>query len=174
MSGQDEHPCATCARLQRTCCQRAEIVITAGDRARIARHVGADDFWSDRAPEDPSYVEPDPDDPEWAKLTVRADGTRRVLRRRPGGDCVFLGAHGCTLPEGVRPLVCRLYPFAYTARGLAGIDDGYCPTTLLLPPAGPGATMLTVLRMRPEQGERWRSALYDELRSGTESPCGSA
>ena len=36
------------------------------------------------------------------------------------GDCTFLGAAGCVLPEEVRPLVCRLYPFEYTHRGILG------------------------------------------------------
>lgn len=38
-----------------------------------------------------------------------ADGP--ILRRRPDGACVFLGAAGCTVHPD-RPLVCRLYPLA--------------------------------------------------------------
>ncbi|MFO0873248.1 MAG: YkgJ family cysteine cluster protein [Phycisphaerales bacterium] len=168
------HPCARCAQIQRTCCQRAEILVTAGDRARIAAHAGRDDFWERRRPADPEYLEHDPDDPNWRDLTVNADGTRNVLRRTSDG-CTFLGRHGCELPMEVRPLVCRLYPFDFTERGLAtgdgAVADHYCPTALLAPP---GTTMLTVLGMRPDEGERWRSALYRELHEAAAGRSGAA
>lgn len=164
-----EHPCATCAGLQKTCCQRAEIVITEGDRARIARFTGRTGFATRLAPERAAYAEADPDDPNWQRWTIAEDGTRAVLRRRPAGDCSFLGAAGCTLPEDVRPLVCRLYPWSYTERGLQGLDDEYCPKQALLPRDQPGATMLTVLGMDPVVGERWRRMLYEELRTREES-----
>lgn len=167
-SQQAEHPCATCAKLQRTCCQTAEILVTAGDRARIARHTGLADFTSRKAPARPAYAQDDPDDPNWKRWTIAPDGTRTVLQRRPDGDCTFLGSSGCTLPEEVRPLVCRLYPWSYTERGMTGLDDEYCPKEALLPPHGPGATMLTVLRMDPAAGERWRQMLYRELQTGEE------
>ena len=114
--------CARCATLQRTCCQRAEVVVTTGDLGRIAGHVGRDDFWELRAPLDQAYVEADDDDPNWLAYTVTADGRRRVLRRQANGDCTFLGAQGCVLPLAVRPLVCRLYPYAFNERGLDGLD----------------------------------------------------
>ena len=51
------HPCARCALAQKTCCQRAEILLTGGDVSRIAaadspagarpeplRPIGAPDF----------------------------------------------------------------------------------------------------------------------------------
>lgn len=156
------HPCARCARAQKTCCQRAEILVTSGDRDRIARHSGRSDFWTRRAPADPAYLEPQADDPEWVGLTFAPDGTRRVLVRLPDGDCTFLGAEGCTLPEDVRPLVCRLYPFTYTATELSGEEPDYCPVALLAPQGEP---MSRVLDMRAEDAERWRAQLYTELRS---------
>lgn len=169
------HPCARCARLQKTCCQRAEILLTLGDLARIEAHTGRDDFWSRRAPSAPEYAEPDESDPNWHRYTFDADGTRRLLKRRAQGDCTFLGERGCVLPLETRPLVCRLYPFAYTESGLDGIDDDYCPTGTLLPKSDPHATMLTVLDMREADGERWRRALYAELKSEHEAaPCVSA
>lgn len=174
MADEQLHPCARCARMQKTCCQRAEILVTSGDIARIAAHTGRQDFWSLRAPVDPSYSEPDPDDPNWAAYTTDDRGRRRMLLKQPGGDCSFLGPHGCVLPTEVRPIVCRLYPFAYTERGLDGIDDGYCPTETLIPRTQPGATMLTVLGMDPRDGERWRTALYSELRADRSHECASA
>jgi Fe-S-cluster containining protein len=191
----DLHPCATCAATRKTCCQQAEIVVTSGDVARIAERVGRSDFTRRTRPSDPAYLEADPDDPNWVRYTLAPDGTRLVLAKQDGlqpghsghrgqaGDCTFLGPAGCALPEGVRPLVCRLYPFMYTERGLdgpesasGGLDESWCPTHLFfdadrralpmstLPPGTPRTTMLTVLRMDPVEGERWRGMLYEELR----------
>lgn len=160
----DQPPCARCARTQRTCCQRAEILLTQGDLRRITAHAGGNGFWEHRAPADAAYLEPDADDPHWLRYTVRADGRRRMLRRRANGDCTFLGSRGCVLPEDVRPLVCRLYPFAYTEAGLDGVDDEYCPTALLAPRGEP---MTEVLGMSRSAAEAWRTVLYQELRDGT-------
>jgi|JRYL01.1.fsa_nt_gb Fe-S-cluster containining protein len=165
------HPCARCAAVQRTCCQRAEILVTAGDQARIGAFLASGrgtpatgDFVERRAPADPEYVRPDPDDPNWLRYTVAADGTRRMLRRAPNGDCTFLGATGCILPETVRPLVCRLYPYSYSERGLDGVDSEYCPTALLAPD---GRSMAAVLDIPATTAEGWRRQLYEELRDGT-------
>lgn len=169
------HPCARCAAVQRTCCQRAEILVTSGDEARIAAFVasggalaragefGGGEFVERRAPADPEYVRPDPDDPNWIRYTVAADGTRRMLRRAANGDCTFLGPTGCVLPETVRPLVCRLYPYSYSERGLDGVDSEYCPTALLAPD---GRSMAAVLDIPAAQAEAWRSQLYEELANG--------
>lgn len=166
MSDERLHPCARCAQAQRTCCQRAEIVLTLGDRQRIESHCGSAGFSERRPPADPGLLEFDPDDPNWVRWTVGADGARRVLKRRPDGDCTFLGAAGCTLPGEVRPLVCRLYPFTYTENALTGDDPAYCPTTLL----DPGRIgMLKILDMNAAGAERWRRQLYDELRRDAES-----
>lgn len=161
------HPCARCAAVQKTCCQRAEILVTAGDRERIAAVVGHADFFERRVPLDPAYREVDPSDPDWTALTVAPDGSRVMLKRRADGDCTFLGAAGCTLAEETRPLVCRLYPFAYDERGLRGEDADYCPKAMLLPrPDGTRASgMVEVLDMSHARAEVWRSTLYRELRA---------
>lgn len=152
--------------MQRTCCQRAEVVVTRGDVARISAHIERDDFHSRRPPEDATYLEHDPDDPNWVRYTSFPDGTRRMLNRNADG-CTFLGAAGCVLPEDVRPLICRLYPFEYTESGIVGEDAGYCPTETL---AGKDGSMLPVLGMNRAAAEAWRSALYDELRAESERP----
>lgn len=155
------HPCATCALIQRTCCQRAEVAVTRRDVERIADHLGHDGFWHRARPADPEVLIPDPDDPAWFRGTVAPDGTRRILRKEPDGSCSLLGATGCSLPEGVRPLICRLYPFAYTERGLEReVADHHCPTAALAPP---GRTMLDVLGMDASAAESWRRRLYEEL-----------
>ncbi len=147
--------------MQKTCCQRAEIVLTRGDLARVQAASGRDDFYAFKAPGDPAYGVPDPQDPHWVPWTVRADGTRRVLHKQQNGDCTFLGAEGCTLAEETRPLVCRLYPFTFTEAGITGVDSDYCPTKLLAPR---GESMVDVLGMSPVAAERWRKMLYEELR----------
>jgi len=174
MADQNVHPCARCATLQRTCCQRAEIVVTRGDIDRIARHTGRAEFWSWRPPSDPLYFEEDPADPNWRRYTIDERGLRRTLDRMPTGNCTFLGTEGCTLPGEVRPLVCRLYPYAYTERGIEGIDDSYCPREDLIPRYAPGMTMLTVLGMNLDDAKRWHATLYDELRrENTGGSCAS-
>ena len=154
------HPCARCAAVQKTCCQRAEIVLTRGDLARVRAASGRDDFFHSRAPSDPAYGAFDASDPNWVAWTVH-EGKRRVLKKQSNGDCTFLGERGCTLAEEERPLVCRLYPFTYSERGIQGVDSDYCPTKLLAPR---GESMVDVLGMSPLVAERWRAMLYRELR----------
>ncbi|MCB9879366.1 MAG: YkgJ family cysteine cluster protein [Planctomycetes bacterium] len=156
------HPCARCAAAQKTCCQRAEILVTSGDRARIAAVAGRDDFVERRVPRDQGYFEFDPADPDWLSLTTGADGSRAVLRRRADGDCTFLGERGCVLDEETRPLVCRIYPFTYNHAGITTEDPDYCPTSMLRPPGGSMAALLEMSRAR---AEAWRAALYRELRA---------
>ena len=156
------HPCARCASVQRTCCQRAEILVTDGDLARIRAASARGDFTEFRAPVDPAYLEHDPADPDWLDLTLRSDGTRRMLRRSANGDCIFLGERGCVLDEATRPIVCRLYPYSYDAGGIRAEEPEYCPTLLLTPPGGSMATLLEMSRVR---AEGWRELLYRELRA---------
>lgn len=158
------HPCAKCATIQKTCCQQAEILLTVGDVSRIEAFASRarDDFSEYRSAGDPAYVEPDPQDPNWLGYTLRPDGTRHVLKRQANGDCTFLGAKGCVLPTEVRPLVCRLYPYTYNEQRITGSDEEYCPVAKVAPP---GMTMLTVLGMTIDDGERWRRTLYEELRA---------
>ena len=165
MSQSALHPCVRCAGMQKTCCQRAEIVVTTGDVERIARHVARDDFHEWRAPADPSYAQPNEADPRWLALTLRSDGKRRALKRAVGGDCTFLGAQGCSLPREVRPLVCRLYPLDYTEKGLIGEAHEYCPTAALRPPGG---RMSQLLRMDELEARRWHRMLYQELEQDLE------
>lgn len=155
----EEFICIRCASVQKTCCQRAEVVLTDGDIRRIEAHSGRIDFVDFRTPADPTYVDQD-DDPNWVPWTVEPDGTRRVLSRRPDGDCTFLSPAGCSLPGDVRPLICRLYPFSYTERGIDGLDADYCPANLI----PRGSTIVDELRMSREDATRWHQMLYRELR----------
>ncbi|QDV08339.1 Flagellin N-methylase [Planctomycetes bacterium Poly30] len=155
------HPCARCAKMQRTCCQSTEIFVTLGDVRRIGEHAPGVTFHESRRPLDPEYLGRDDDDPIWAEATVRPGGLRRVLKKTETGDCVFLGEAGCRLPEDVRPIVCRIYPFSFNEDGIDGEDPEYCPTSVLAPV---GTNMSTVLGMSRARAESWRKQLYAELR----------
>jgi Fe-S-cluster containining protein len=147
-----------------TCCQTCEIYATLGDVQRIAAHTGRDDFHEFRAPANPVYLDHD-EDPTWRDGVFQPDGTRRVLKRERGGDCTFLGPHGCTLPGDVRPLVCRIYPYDYTEAGI--IPDELapgCPLELLRN----GETLISALDMNIADAERWRSQLYAEIHAEME------
>ena len=159
MEGQQLSGCAKCATLGKTCCQSREILVTAGDQERITAFTGSGDFAAYAFPADPAYLAQD-DDPNWLLWAFRPDGTRPILRRQPNGDCMFLGAAGCVLPLEVRPLVCRLYPYTYTERGIDGVSNE-CPPEVI--PAG--STILQVLDMRLVDAVRWHEMLYNELRT---------
>jgi Fe-S-cluster containining protein len=158
MNASEEFLCVRCARHQKTCCQRSEIYVTLGDVGRIADFTGRTDFSEFRAAHNPEYADQD-DDPVWRDHVFRADGTRRVLKRQPNGDCTFLGAQGCTMPLETRPLICRLYPFDYTADGISDELSEGCPLELL----PPGQGLLQALDMHREDAERWQKQLYEEL-----------
>ncbi len=153
--------CSECAAIQVTCCckERRDILVTQGDIARISQTLERHDFWEHRQPGDPVYLEQD-DDPNWIPYTVRADGTRKVLKKTAAQTCIFLTDGGCLLSENVRPLVCRMYPFNYTEQGLQGIE-AECPVHLL--PSG--ANLLDELGMSAEKAAEWRGMLYHELRT---------
>lgn len=155
--------CAKHATMGKTCCQTSEVMVTEGDKVRIASHLrsagitGRDDFWADSWPADAGYVD-DGSDPTWA-LAFNPDGSRPTLRRAGDGSCVFLGEAGCVLPLETRPLVCRLYPHLYDENGLDGLSDR-CPREVV----PPGSTILEVLDLKRADAERWHGALYAELR----------
>ncbi len=142
----------------KTCCQTCEIFTTPGDLRRIEQHTGRSDFWEYRQPANPAYADQD-DDPIWRDNVFEADGSRRVLRKQASGDCAFLGSAGCVLPLEIRPLVCRIYPFDYTADGLVDELSEGCPLELLRP----GQGLIEALDMNRVDAERWRSQLYAEI-----------
>lgn len=150
--------CACCARISKTCCRDREIYITPADAARIASVTDRSDFVEWRAPEDPNYSEQS-DDPTWDRHVFHKDRTRRILRRSPDGGCTFLGPAGCLLPETVRPLVCRLHPFTYTAAGIDPEPSPECPGNLV--PAG--MSVFDALHMSTEQARLWHRMLYEEI-----------
>jgi Fe-S-cluster containining protein len=154
-----EFLCARCARHMPTCCQTSEVYATPGDVARIEAHTGQTDVCEFLAPEDPVYLLND-DDPAWREFVFREDGTRRVLRRLPNGDCTFLGEQGCVLPLEVRPLICRIYPYDFNEEGLKESLARGCPVELL----PEGQTLLEALDMNRDDALRWHRQLYEEIR----------
>ena len=154
--------CVKCAQYETTCCQACKIFVTDGDIQRIRDHVGHADFWEYSDPGDPDMVKPQPQDPNWLLYTLRPDGTRPHLKQRLSGSCTFLSSSGCVLPSGVRPLICRLYPYDYTEDGITRTVTG-CPIYLL----EKGQNIIDGLGMKHADAERWRAQLYHELRSGS-------
>jgi Fe-S-cluster containining protein len=54
-------------------------------------------------------------------------GRRLRLKLQENGDCCFLGAEGCRLPQEARPLYCRLYPLFVNPHGrLMVLISGAC------------------------------------------------
>ena len=154
----DEFLCVRCARHYSTCCQKTDIYVTLGDVRRIEAASSSTRFTEYRAPEDASYDQTI-EDPFWQHHVFQPDGTRRVLKQQPNGDCYFLGPQGCTLAATVRPLICRLYPFDYTVDGIKERPAGGCPVELLRPQQ----QLLQVLGMDRDEAERFRAQLYAEL-----------
>jgi len=158
MSQPEEFLCARCARHQKTCCQNSEVYVSLGDLRRIAAHTGQTDFFQFQPAGRAEYADQD-DDPTWRDYVFRSDGTRRVLKQHPNGDCVFLGPVGCVMPYETRPLACRLYPHDYTDQGLLPGNSPGCPLELL----APGQTLFETLNMSHEIGRRWHQQLYHEI-----------
>ncbi len=154
----EEFLCVRCARHMKTCCQTSEIYTTSGDVQRITEYTGQSDFVEFRKPANPAYSEQD-DDPIWRDHVFRSDGSRRVLKRQANGDCHFLGDKGCRLPLETRPLICRIYPFDYTADGIKETLATGCPTELLKP----GQHLIAALEMNLDDARRWHAQLYQEL-----------
>lgn len=157
--------CVRCSRHMQTCCQTCEVYATPGDVERIARHTGRDDFTEFRVPLNPVYAEHD-DDTAWQQHVFRKDGSRRVLKRLPDGDCTFLGPQGCTLPLETRPLVCRLYPYDYDEHEIHDELATGCPLELLQP----GLGLIQELDMNLDDARRWHKQLYAEIRLEVDVP----
>jgi len=155
---QAEFLCARCARHQPTCCQNSEVYVTPGDVERIVAATGDDAFHEFRLPDDPIYAAEN-GDPLWIATIFRPDGTRRILRQQENGNCTFLGERGCRLELETRPLVCRLYPFDFTAEGILPELARGCPTELL--PVG--QSLLDALQIDRQDAECWHRQLYQEI-----------
>lgn len=153
-----ESCCARCAQAGNTCCQKTEIYVTINDIKRIAACTSRIDFFEYRAPADPAYLSAD-NDPLWQRHVFRLDGTRRVLRQQPSGDCIFLTGSGCVLSLEVRPLICRLYPLTYRDAGIEIEPDERCPVQMLCH----GKTVIEVFGISMEQAHRWYTDLYLEM-----------
>ena len=150
--------CARCARQGKTCCQGREIYLTPRDRERIRAFTGELDFveWAPSA--DPSYLDQD-DDPLWQRHVFDGDGRRRILKRRPDGDCLLLSPQGCRLPMEVRPLLCRLHPLTYTADHLDPEADEGCPRHLLYA----DESVFGAIHMTMDLARQWHRQLYEEI-----------
>ncbi len=150
--------CARCARQGKTCCQGREIYLTPGDMRRISAFTGEFRFAEWIRTTDPAYLDQG-DDPLWRQHVFRGDGSRRILKRSPNGDCLFLGSLGCRLALEVRPLLCRLHPFTYTADHIDSEPDTDCPRHLLVA----GESVFEAIHMSIELARQWHHQLYEEV-----------
>jgi len=153
-----ESLCARCAKQSKTCCQRSEIHVTPGDVQRIRMNTGTIGFYEYARAINPEYLDQS-DDPIWQAHVIRPDGSRRVLKRLPSGDCIYLTPSGCALEMEVRPLVCRIYPFSYNADGFYDDLEEGCPISLLTP----GQSLIETLGMSLPDAKRWHRILYEEI-----------
>jgi hypothetical protein len=64
------------------------------------------------------------------------------------------------LPLETRPLICRIYPYDYTADGLRDALARGCPTELL----AEGQDLLEALQIDRADAVRWHEDLYRELK----------
>ena len=116
------------------------------------------DFFEFRPPADPAYFA-SVDDPPWMQHVFRLDGTRRVLKQQPDGDCIFLTSCGCSLKLEVRPLICRLYPLTYTVTGVQTETDERCPANRFCN----GRSVLEIFGISMETVLGWHADLYLEM-----------
>ncbi len=151
--------CLECASQGHTCCQDHDIYVTKGDCERIIRCCSMSDFHEYRGCSHLDYADQG-NDPMWRQYVFRADGSRRVLKRLADGNCLFLGASGCSLPLTARPLVCRLYPHLYSAGGIAVEWDGECPAARTK--AGP-LLEKGIAGVQWQQAVQWHRMLYGEI-----------
>ena len=154
----NESCCAKCAATGKTCCQETEIYVTFSDVKRIAAFTARIDFFEFRLPADQAYLASG-DDPPWQQYVFRRDGSRRVLKHRMSGDCIFLDAGGCCLTLDARPLVCRLYPLTYTVKGIQAELDERCPAQKF----SKGKSIPEAFGVSMHKFFSWHAELYTEM-----------
>jgi Fe-S-cluster containining protein len=148
--------CIECAHKGQSCCTNVHIYLTRGDIERIAKVCPAEDFFR-LAPLTADY-EDGGGDPDWNPAILNADGTRRIIRQKPNGDCCFLTPSGCRLSSDVRPLLCRIYPYDFRQSGLCGISHS-CPVA-----AEPNwLHVLEASEMKQANARDWVARLYEEI-----------
>ena len=59
----------------------------------------------------------------------------------------------------VRPLLCRLHPFTYTADHIDAEPDAGCPRHLLIS----GESIFEAIHLSMELARQWHSQLYEEI-----------
>lgn len=147
------HVCERCAQ----CC-----AIAPGDEGwifplfdlevqRIGAHCGRDDWYAledntDRLVQAMQKLFPGWEEQVAQKLPV--PGKHRRLRANADGVCVFLGPDGCSLPRGVRPAHCSLFPFWVQGRTVTRL---VAPECLAMRESGSMIDLYETLGMTPDQ-----------------------
>lgn len=156
----DEFMCHACARQGRTCCQGHDIYVTWGDCLRIRRVFSERNFFEYRSSQMEVYLDQD-HDPQGRQYVFHGDGTRRVLKQKSRGDCLFLTPAGCCLSMDTRPLVCRFFPYLYAAVGISGQWDPQCEPARSKPAEVLYTGIAGIARLAAES---WHQLLYQEIK----------
>lgn len=135
MSG-EETVCAQCARKYPTCCRitkdQTEYLFPLSDREinSILIHYPDRSIFSAEAENTEDFLiqmrRLFPADIGQVNILFPLKAGHNRLVVDEGGNCVFLGAHGCRLPWEARPLYCRLFPFWVVQGRIALFQSKQC------------------------------------------------
>ena len=159
---QNSHICAVCHAKGTGCClfipglESQMFGLTSGEIEAISNHTG---------------LSPDLFTVQDVAGREFLDGLASIhpvfLNTMPGGQrfrlvlksdqCFFLGRQGCTLPNSVRPLFCRLYPFWFTPKErLMVLTSDRCL-------AQADAASIEQVLQRMETNEKTMKKLFDQF-----------
>jgi Fe-S-cluster containining protein len=152
--------CSECAKIQKTCCQKVDIIVTDEDILRI-KEKKYNHFHEYRTAQNEDYEQER--DPNWDSYTLQSDGKRQFLIRKANGDCFFLTAQGCRLDMESRPLFCKLYPYSYNEEDLFSIEAYHCPQNSI---PDNQEFLEHEFMLSKENATVWHKQFYQELRAG--------
>jgi len=153
--------CKECSKLQKTCCQDADIVVTDKDIERIMS-LGLFNFhdvvFSEKLTQ--SIFE---DDPNYTRYVVDKTGKSQILKKQENGNCIFLSPIGCMLSMDIRPLVCRIYPYNdFNEFGKVNLAPMFCPKKFKMD----SDIIHKEMGLSFDEAKHLVGQLYDELRNG--------
>lgn len=156
----EEYICAQCSRVYPTCCQlgpgneRPCFPLSPRETDNLQKHLQSDEFLvrettSQELVQGMIHLLPE----HKSKIkSIFAPGTCHLrLKTLSNGKCVLLSEHGCVLPESLRPVYCKLYPFWFYGRRLTYLADDNC---LAQHKAGNIRSLLKLFGAKPEELKR--------------------
>lgn len=136
--------CLRCAAAGPTCCtvaagnEECRFPISDMEQERIRHHLDARGPEPITGEQGPFATAPNshafiagmkilfPGEQQRIKELFPENGTHHSLAVTPSGDCALLSDSGCTLPRGIRPLYCLLFPFWIRKERLALFTPPTC------------------------------------------------